>query len=317
MHRNNLKLPVHVFFRYFNHGGTKEENMEYKTLNDGNRMPMEGFGVYRVTDKEECERAVYKAIQIGYRLLDTAAIYGNEDALGSAVRKAVRDGLVKREDLFITSKIFPTDMMSYETARAAIDASLQKSGLDYFDLYLIHQPFGDYFSAWRAMEDAKKEGKIRSIGVSNFFPNLLANFCETVKTVPAVNQIETHPWYVRNQDLGEARRYGVAVEAWGPLGGTRYHADESDILQQIAGKYHKTPAQVVLRWNIERGVIIIPKSVHEERIRQNLDIWDFSLTKDEVEAVSTLDTGGIATCTRRNDPEHVRLIFAMGRSQKQ
>jgi diketogulonate reductase-like aldo/keto reductase len=291
--------------------------MEYKTLNDGNRMPMEGFGVYRVTDKEECERAVYQAVKIGYRLLDTAAIYGNEDALGRAVRKAVQDGLVKREDLFITSKIFPSDMMSYDTAKAAVDASLQKSGLEYFDLYLIHQPFGDYFSAWRAMEDAKKEGKIRSIGVSNFFPNLLANFCETVKTIPAVNQIETHPWYVRNQDLGEAHRYGVAVEAWGPLGGTRYHADESDILKQIGEKYHKTPAQIVLRWNIERGVIIIPKSVHEERIRQNIDIWDFSLTKDEVEAINTLDTGGIATCTRRNDPNQVRLIFSMGRSQKQ
>lgn len=290
--------------------------MEYKTLNDGHRIPMEGFGVYRVTDKEECERVTYQAIKIGYRLLDTAAIYGNEDALGNAVRKAISDGLVARDDLFITSKIFPTDMMSYDTAKAAIDASLQKSGLDYFDLYLIHQPFGDYFSAWRAMEDAKKEGKIRSIGVSNFFPNLLANFCETVKTIPAVNQIETHPWYVRNQDLGEARRYGTAVEAWGPLGGTRYHADESDVLRQIAEKYHKSPAQIVLRWNIERGVIIIPKSVHEERIRQNIDIWDFSLTKDEVQLISTLDTNGIATSTRRNDPDHVRLIFEMGAAAK-
>lgn len=287
--------------------------MEYKTLNDGNKMPMEGFGVYRVTDKEECERAVYQAIQAGYRLLDTAAIYQNEDALGNAVRKAIQDGLVARKDLFITSKIFPSDMMSYDTARAAINTSLEKSGLDYFDLYLIHSPFGDIFSAWRAMEDARKEGKLRSIGVSNFFPNTLVNFCETVDTIPAVNQIETHPWYVRNQDLGEARRYGVAVEAWGPLGGTRYHADESEVLKNIAAKYHKTPAQVVLRWNIERGVIIIPKSVHEERIRQNLDIWDFTLTKEEVEEINTLDTGGIATCTRRNDPDHVRLTFEMGR----
>ena len=290
--------------------------MEYKTLNDGNRMPMEGFGVYRVTDKGECERAVYQAIEAGYRLLDTAAIYGNEDALGNAVRKAIGDGLVTREDLFVTSKIFPTDMMTYDSSARAIETSLERSGLDYFDLYLIHQPYGDYFSAWRAMEAARREGKLRSIGVSNFFPNLLANFCETVGTAPAVNQIETHPWYVRNQDLGEARRYGVSVEAWGPLGGTRYHADDSDVLRGIAEKYHKSPAQVALRWNVERGVVIIPKSVHEERIRQNIDIWDFSLTKDEVQAISTLDTNGIATSTRRNDPEQVRLVFSMGRSGK-
>jgi diketogulonate reductase-like aldo/keto reductase len=286
--------------------------MEYKTLNDGNKMPMEGFGVYRVTDKKECEAAVYQAIRAGYRLLDTAAIYGNEDALGDAVRRAISDGLVTRDELFITSKIFPTDMISYDTAKEAIETSLEKSGLDYFDLYLLHQPFGDYFSAWRALEDAKKEGKLRSIGVSNFFANLLVNFCETVDTIPAVNQIETHPWYVRNQDLGEARRYGVAVEAWGPLGGTRYHADESETLKRIAKKYSKTPSQIVLRWNIERGVIIIPKSVHEERILQNIDIWDFSLTKDEVEEINTLDTNGIATCTRRSDPEMVRMIFRMG-----
>jgi diketogulonate reductase-like aldo/keto reductase len=289
--------------------------MDYKTLNDGNVMPMEGFGVYRVTDKAECENAVYQAIEAGYRLLDTAAIYGNEDALGNAVRKAMANGLVTRDQLFITSKIFPTDMKSYKSAKAAVDGSLQKSGLEYFDLYLLHQPFGDYFSAWRALEDAKAEGKLRSIGVSNFFANLLVNFCETVDTIPAVNQIETHPWYVRNQDLGEARRYGVAVEAWGPLGGTRYHADDSDVLQSIAKKYHKSPSQIVLRWNIERGVIIIPKSVHKERILQNIDIWDFSLSKDEMEAINTLDTNGIATCTRRNDPEMVRTIFQMGKNK--
>lgn len=290
--------------------------MMYKTLNDGNKMPMEGFGVYRVTDKEECERAVCQAIETGYRLIDTAVIYGNEDAVGKAVKRAIDDGIVKREDLFITSKIFPTDMISFDTSKAAIEASLSKSGLDYFDLYLIHQPYGDYFSAWRAMEEARKEGKIRSIGVSNFFPPLLANFCETVSTIPAVNQIETHPWYVRNQDLGEARRYGVAVEAWGPLGGTRYAADESLVLKEIADKYHKTPAQIALRWNIERGVIVIPKSTHIERIRENLDIWDFSLTKEEVEAVSTLDTNGIVTRSRKDDPNHVRLIFEMGRKLK-
>jgi diketogulonate reductase-like aldo/keto reductase len=290
--------------------------MEYKTLNDGNKMPMEGFGVYRVTDKDVCERAVYQAVKIGYRLLDTAAIYGNEDALGSAVRKAINEGIVTRKELFITSKIFPNDMMSYNTAKAAIDTSLQKSGLDYFDLYLLHQPLGDYFSAWRACEDAKKEGKLKSIGVSNFAANLLANFCETVKTIPAVDQIETHPWYVRNQELGEARRYGVAVEAWGPLGGTRYHAEDSDVLKSLAEKYHKSPAQIVLRWNIERGVIVIPKSVHEERIRQNIDIWDFSLTKDEIQMINTLDTNGIATRYRITDPGHVHLVFEMGRKKQ-
>lgn len=288
--------------------------MEYKTLNDGNKIPMEGFGVYRVTDKKVCENAVYQAIKIGYRLIDTAAIYKNEDAVGKAVRRAIEDGLVTRDDLFITSKIFPSDMMNYDTAKAAINRSLGKSGLDYFDLYLLHQPYGDYFSAWRALEDAKKTGKVRSIGVSNFYANLLVNFCEVVKTVPAVNQIETHPWYVRNQDLGVAGDYGVAVEAWGPLGGTRYDAGKSKVLKEIARKYGKTPAQIVLRWNVERGVIIIPKTVHEERIRQNIDIWDFSLTKDEMEAIDTLDTGGIATAYRQTDPGTVRMVFEMGRN---
>lgn len=287
--------------------------MNYKTLNDGNKIPMEGFGVYRIKDKDTCEKAVYQAIKDGYRLFDTAAIYDNEDALGRAVKRAIQDQLVTRDELFITSKIFPNDMMSYQTAQAAIQHSLTKSGLDYFDLYLIHQPYGDYFSAWRAMVDAKKAGQLHSIGVSNFYPNLLVNFCETVDTLPAVNQIETHPWYVRNQDLGEARHYGVAVEAWGPLGGTCYQANDNEILVQLAKKYGKTPAQIALRWNVERGVIIIPKSTHEERIKENLDIWDFTLNKDEMEAIDTLDTGGIATASRQNDPATVRMTFEMGK----
>ncbi len=286
--------------------------MEYKVLNDGNKMPMEGFGVYRVTDKKECENAVYCAIQNGYRLFDTASIYGNEDALGNAVRKAIEDGLVTREELFITSKIFPNDMVNYETAKKAIDAALEKSGLDYFDLYLLHQPLGNYFAAWDALTEAKTEGKLKSIGVSNFDARTLANFCETVTVIPTVNQIATHPWYVRNEDLEEAKRYGVAVEAWGPLG-QGHRANEEEILVELAEKYHKTAAQIVLRWNIDRGVIVIPKSVHEERIKQNFDIWDFSLTKEEVEKIAALNTVDYDRKTREDYPEFVRLVFEMGR----
>ena len=193
--------------------------MEYVTLNNGLKMPMVGFGVFRVPDKKECEESVYQAIKAGYRLIDTAAAYYNEDAVGAAVKRAIADGLCTREDLFITSKLWVQDMMDYESAQKGIEASLEKSGLEYFDLYLLHQACGDYFSAWRAMEDAYKKGLLKAIGVSNFYPNILTNFCEVVKVKPVVNQVELHPYYTQEKALETMKYYEVIPEAWAPLGG--------------------------------------------------------------------------------------------------
>ena len=188
--------------------------MEYVTLNNGLKMPMVGFGVFRVPDKKECEESVYQAIKVGYRLIDTAAAYYNEDAVGAAVKRAIADGLCTREDLFITSKLWVQDMMDYESAQKGIEASLEKSGLEYFDLYLLHQACGDYFSAWRAMEDAYKEGKLKAIGVSNFYAHVLVNFVNTVEIKPMVNQVELHPYYTQEKAIETMKYYDVIPEAW-------------------------------------------------------------------------------------------------------
>lgn len=208
--------------------------MEYVTLTNGLKMPMVGFGVFRVPDKKECQESVYQAIKTGYRLIDTAASYTNEDAVGQAVRQAIDEGICKREDLFITSKLWVQDMKNYDAARYGIDASLKKSGLEYIDLYLLHQAMGDYFSAWRAMEDAYKEGKLKAIGVSNFYPHVLTNFCETVKIKPMVNQVELHPYFTQEKALETMKQYDVIPEAWAPLGGGRYNPFEDEMLLGIA-----------------------------------------------------------------------------------
>lgn len=281
--------------------------MEYTTLKNGIRMPMEGFGVFQVPDKEECKAAVLTAIRAGYRLIDTAASYTNEDAVGEAVREAIAEGICTREDLFITSKMWVQDMENYDTAKAAIDASLEKTGLEYLDLYLLHQAMKDYFSAWRAMEDAYKEGKIKAIGVSNFYPHTLTNFCETVKITPMVNQVELHPYYTQEEALKVMKEYQVQPEAWAPLGGGRYKPFENEMLREIAAAYGKTVGQVILRWNVQRGVVVIPKSVHKERIEENLAIWDFQLTEEEMQKISSLNMGYQGTAIKHFDPEFVRM----------
>lgn len=281
--------------------------MEYVTLNTGAKMPIEGFGVFQIKDKEVCYQAVYNAIKTGYRLFDTASAYGNEDALGKAIKDAIRDGLCTRKDLFITSKLWVSDMKNEETAYQGALRSLEKTGLEYLDLYLLHQAMSDYFAAWRGLERAYHEGKLKAIGVSNFYPNILTNFCETVDVIPAVNQIETHPWYVQPQALETAKYYGVIVEAWAPLGGGRYNAEDMSIIQKIADKYHKTTAQILLRWNVDRGVVVIPKSTHLERIQENFDIFDFSLTQEEVAEISKLDMGYTGTRAKHFDPDFVRM----------
>ena len=281
--------------------------MEFAMLNNGIKMPMEGFGVFQVRDKEECKRSVLDAVKAGYRLIDTAASYTNEDAVGEAVKEAVAQGICTREELFITSKMWVQDMENYETARKAIDASLNAMGLDYLDLYLLHQAMKDYFSAWRAMEEAYKEGKLRAIGVSNFYPHTLTNFCETVEIKPMANQVELHPYFTQENALETMEYYGVQPEAWAPLGGGRYKPFDDPMLQKIAAAHGKTVGQVILRWNVQRGVVVIPKSTHKERIEENIDIWDFTLTEEEMKRIASLDMGYEGTAVKHFDPEFVRM----------
>ena len=260
--------------------------MEYVTLNNGIKMPMEGFGVFQVPDPSQCEQAVIDAIECGYRLIDTAAAYMNEEAVGAAIAKSG----VPREELFITTKLWVQDA-SYEGAKQAVKASLKKLGTDYIDLYLIHQPLGDYVGAYRAMEEMYKEGTLKAIGVCNFYPHRLLDLCETVDVIPAVNQIELHPFFSQNNALELMKNYGITPEAWGPFAEGNFGIFTHPVLTEIGNKYGKTAAQVALRWNIQRGVVVIPKSVHKERMEQNFDVWDFTLNDSDMEKIAALDLG--------------------------
>ncbi len=290
--------------------------MQYVTLNTGAQMPMEGFGVFRVPDLQQCEDSVYEAIKIGYRLIDTATAYHNEEAVGAACRRAIADGICAREELFVTSKLWVTDMLDYNRAAAGIDASLARLDLGYLDLYLEHQACGDYFAAWRAMTDAHRAGKLRAIGVSNFYPNVLTNFCECVDVIPAVNQVELHPYYTQESGLmaqesalDVMHHYGVVSEAWAPLGGGRYNPFEDEGFKAIAEAHGKTVGQVLLRWNVQRGVVVIPKSTRAERIAENFDIWDFVLTDDEMAAISAHDMGYSGSRAKHFEPDFVRMVL--------
>ena len=260
--------------------------MEYTTLSNGVQMPLEGFGVFQIHDLDECERVVLDAIDTGYRMIDTAASYGNETAVGKAIAKTG----VNRADLFIATKLWVTDA-SYEGAKAAIRRSMDNLGVDYIDLYLIHQAMGDYIGAWRAITEAYKEGKIRAIGVCNFYPHRLADFCETVDQLPMVNQVELHPFFQQENALSLMREYGVQPEAWAPFAEGRHGIFTHPVLTKIGEKYGKGAGQAALRWNTHRGVAVIPKSVHKERMEQNLDIWDFRLTDEEMAEIAALDIG--------------------------
>ena len=260
--------------------------MEYVTLNNGIKMPMEGFGVFQVPDPSQCEQAVIDAIECGYRLIDTAAAYMNEEAVGAAITKSG----VPREELFITTKLWVQDA-SYEGAKQAVKASLKKLGTDYIDLYLIHQPLGDYVGAYRAMEEMYKEGTLKAIGVCNFYPHRLLDLCETVDVIPAVNQIELHPFFAQENAIELMKQYGITPEAWGPFAEGNHGIFTHPVLTEIGNKYGKTAAQVALRWNIQRGVVVIPKSVHKERMEQNFDVWDFTLNDSDMEKIAALDLG--------------------------
>lgn len=276
--------------------------MEFVTLNNGVKMPMEGFGVFQVPDPAECEQSVMNAISSGYRLIDTAAAYMNEEAVGAAIKKS---GAL-RSDLFITTKLWVSDA-SYEGAKKAFETSLNKLGLEYLDLYLLHQPMGDYYGAYRAMEELYKEGLIRAIGVCNFYPHVLADFCETVEVIPAVNQVELHPFFQQENALALMKEYEVIPEAWGPFAEGKHGIFTNPVLTEIGKKYGKTAAQVALRWNVQRGVVVIPKSVHTDRMVQNIDIWDFKLTDEEMAKITPLDLGH-SEIVDHFDPNFVKAL---------
>jgi 2,5-diketo-D-gluconate reductase A len=276
--------------------------MNNVVLNNGVQMPLLGFGVYQITDADECELSVYEALQTGYRLIDTAAAYGNEEAVGRAIK---RSG-VAREEIFVTTKLWVSDA-GYERAKQAFERSLQRLQLDYLDLYLIHHPYGDVYGSWRAMEELYREGKIRAIGVSNFQPDRLMDLIVHNEVVPAVNQVETRPFHQQVEAQQFMRENNVQIESWGPFAEGRNNIFHNELLLSIAGKYWKSVAQVILRWLTQREVVVIPKSVRKERIVENFRIFDFELSAEDMEAVATLDTKQSLFFDHR-DPKMVKML---------
>ncbi|MFU1994881.1 aldo/keto reductase [Priestia megaterium] len=260
--------------------------MQKVTLNNGVEMPILGFGVFQVPDSAQCEQAVSNALEAGYRLIDTAAAYMNEEAVGAAIKKSG----IPREELFITTKLWVQDQ-GYESAKKAFHVSLDKLRLDYLDLYLIHQPFNDYYGSWRAMEELYKEGKIRAIGVSNFYPDRLVDLILNNEVVPAVNQVENHPFFQQKAAKKVMEEYGVQIQSWGPFAEGQNNIFQNELLSGIGAKYGKTVAQVILRWHIQRGVVTIPKSVRKERIAENFNVWDFTLSDEDMAAITAMDSG--------------------------
>ena len=260
--------------------------MQQVMLSNGVGMPVLGYGVFQITDAAECERCVGEALARGYRLLDTAAAYRNEQAVGAAVACSG----IARSEVFVTTKLWVQDA-GYDSTLRAFDASLKRLGLDYIDLYLIHQPFGDYYGAWRAMERLYREGAVRAIGVSNFSPERLVDLCMNHEIRPMVNQIEIHRFFQQQEALTVMQKYGVQPEAWGPLSEAQRDIFHHKVLEQIARQHGRTTAQVILRWHYQRGVVTIPKTVRPERMDENRSIWDFSLTPKEMAAIAGMDIG--------------------------
>lgn len=282
--------------------------MKTTVLNNGVEMPILGFGVFQMHDAEECERSVSEAIRTGYRLIDTAAAYGNEEAVGNAIK---RSG-VAREELFVTTKLWIQDT-GYERTKQAFERSLQRLQLDYLDLYLIHQPYGDVYGAWRAMEELYREGKIRAIGVSNFHPDRIMDLIVHNQIVPAVNQIETHPFNQQIETQKFLEENNVQIESWGPFAEGRNNIFQNELLLSIAAKYNKSVAQVILHWLTQRGVVAIPKSVRKERIVENFNIFDFELSPEDMEAIVALDMK-VSLFFDHRDPAMVKRLGEANRN---
>ncbi|MEE6667252.1 aldo/keto reductase [Pediococcus acidilactici] len=278
-------------------------------LNNGIEMPQLGYGVFQIPDANEAEKAVKNALDVGYRLIDTATAYQNETAVG----KAIKESGINREDIFVTSKLWVSDF-TYERAKKGIDASLQRLGTDYLDLYLLHQPYGDVMGAWRAMQEAYRAGKIRAIGVSNFYGDQLKNLELTMEVKPAVNQIEVNPWYQQVKKVAVNQREDVRVEAWAPFAEGKHDIFKNELIQQIAEKHHKTVGQIILRWLLQRNITVIPKSVHRVRMEENIAVFDFELDDADMNLMSTLNRHESQFFDHR-DPVTIEQIF--GKSLKQ
>lgn len=282
-----------------------EFNMEYVKLNNGVKMPILGYGVFQINDQEECERCVLDAINVGYRLIDTAQAYGNEEAVGNAIKKCG----VPREELFITTKVWITNA-GYEKAKKSIEDSLNKLQLDYIDLVLIHQPFNDYYGTYRAMVELYKAGKIKSIGVSNFYPDRLIDMVKYNEVVPAVNQVETHPFNQQVKAKEIMDKYGVQIQAWAPFAEGKNNMFTDETLKSVGEKYNKSNAQVALRYLIQRGVAVLAKSVRKERMEQNMDVFDFELTSEDMDKIATLDRGE-SLFFSHYDPQTVEYLTSL------
>lgn len=278
--------------------------MEYITLNNGVRMPVLGYGVYQI-GKEECERCVLDALSVGYRLIDTAQSYFNEEAVGSAIAKSG----INREDIFLTTKVW-IENYGYEECKRSVNKSMEKLGTDYLDLCLLHQPFSDVYGAYRALEDLCLEGRIKAIGISNFYTDRMVDIASFANIIPAVNQVEIHPHHQQNTSIEWMQKYHIQPEAWAPFGEGRGDMFELETLKNIANIHNKTVAQVILRWHIQRNVVVIPKTTHIERMKENFDIFDFELTADEMEQIAQLDTGR-SSFFSHTDPSMVEWFVKM------
>lgn len=281
--------------------------MEYVTLNNGVKMPKAGFGVYQVKDKEECIQAVLDAIEVGYRLIDTAQSYGNEEAVGEAIKRTN----VPREELFITTKVWVSNY-GYEKAKASVEESLKKMQLDYLDLVLLHQPFNDYYGAYHALVDLYKEGKIKAIGVSNFYPDRLVDIALFNEVKPAINQIEVNPFHQQIEAQGYNEKYGVQVEAWAPFAEGRNGMFTNPQLKAIGDKYQKSVAQVILRWLVQRNIVPLAKSVKKERMAENINIFDFELSYEDMETIESMDKKESSFFSHYN-PSTVEMIAGLKR----
>ncbi|WNX84473.1 aldo/keto reductase [Agathobaculum sp. NTUH-O15-33] len=279
--------------------------MQYLELSNGVKIPQIGFGVYQIPDYEQAKKAVLAALKTGYRLIDTAQGYMNEKAVGDAIRESG----IPREEVFITSKLWLQDF-SFEGAQSATQTTLERLGYDYIDLMLLHQPMGDYIGAWRGLEKLYKEGKIKAIGMANCYPHVLADLCETFAIKPMINQVEMHPFFQQQLNLDTMKEYGVIPEAWAPFNEGNRNFFTNPILMEIGKKYGKTAAQVALRWNLQRGVIVIPKTVHEDRMKQNLDVFDFVLSKADMEQIGTMDIGH-SEIVNHFDPQWIKLLHSL------
>lgn len=283
--------------------------MDYVTLANGVKMPQLGYGVYQVT-KEECERCVLDALDVGYRAIDTAQSYFNEAEVGEAIAESGID----RKEIFLTTKVW-IEHYGYEQAKESVLQSMEKLKTDYIDLVLLHQPFADYYGAYRALEDLYEEGKLRAIGVSNFYPDRLVDIASFARIKPMVNQIETHPLNQQIEAHEWLKKYGVIHEAWAPFGEGRGNMFTNPVLQKLGDKYNKTVAQVILRWQLQRGIVVIPKSTHKERMAQNLDLFDFTLTNEDMQAIAALDTK-TSSFFSHQDPAMVEWFVKMLEERK-